>query len=136
MTSLQSSFKNFHLRLEANMTGELLGWVVVRVTNDRNDRRYRVRLGSGDLIFQTKSKSGPRLPQRLQGGQSLSVIKAGEWFSQEVIAIDDEITVIVNQKEILRYQDRSHHLPSGAVAVSCGKGTTMQVRKVEIKELP
>jgi hypothetical protein len=63
--------------------------------------------------------------------------KPGEWFTQEVIAKGDHITVLVNGKKTVEWKDPEHRYKKGHFALQGhDPGTTVKFKKIEVKELP
>ncbi len=64
--------------------------------------------------------------------------KPGEFFTQEVIAMDDRITIKVNGKTTLdNWKDPAHTYKKGHFALQGhDPGTVVTFKKIEVKELP
>jgi hypothetical protein len=59
----------------------------------------------------------------------------GQWFVEEIIAQGDQVTVIVDGKQVASFDD-SKHIPRGRVCLQIhGAGTSVEFASVEIKEL-
>jgi serine/threonine protein kinase len=129
-------FANFHLRLEARITGELLGWTVIRASEDPYAAHYRLPMFKAEVNTVTKNNAGKTAIQLLEKGESMDPIRAGEWFVQEVIASDDQITALINGKQVVTLKDVARRSMSGAIEIGRGRNTTIEIRKIEIKELP
>lgn len=62
--------------------------------------------------------------------------KAGEWFVQEVSAIDDQITIKVNGKQTISWKDPHKTFTKGHFALQGhDPGTVVKFRKIEVKEI-
>lgn len=62
--------------------------------------------------------------------------KADEWFTQEVTAIGDKITIKVNDKTTLDWADPDKNFTKGHFALQGhDPGTVVKFRKIEVKEL-
>jgi hypothetical protein len=62
--------------------------------------------------------------------------KADEWFTQEVIAVGPKITILVNGKKTIEYEDPKPLYTSGHFALQAhDPGSVMTFRKIEVKEL-
>jgi hypothetical protein len=62
--------------------------------------------------------------------------KPNEWFTQEVTAIGDHITIKVNGKTTLDWKDPDANYTKGCFALQGhDPGTVVKFRKVEVKEL-
>lgn len=64
-----------------------------------------------------------------------------EWFTQEVIADGNHVTILVNGKQVVDWIDPENRFTSGHLALqhnsgSNGRDTVVQFRKIEVKELP
>jgi Domain of Unknown Function (DUF1080) len=63
--------------------------------------------------------------------------KPNEWFTQEVIAVGPHITVLVNGKKTVDWNDPKWRYKKGHFALQGhDPGSIMKFRKVEVKELP
>lgn len=63
--------------------------------------------------------------------------KANEFFTQEVIAIGNKITILVNGKKTIEFEDTDNLFKKGHFALQAhDPGSIMTFRKVEVKELP
>src|SRR5262245_47511483 len=62
--------------------------------------------------------------------------KADEFFTQEVIAIGPKITILVNGKKTIEWEDPDHRYKKGHFALQAhDPGSVMTFRKIEVKEL-
>jgi hypothetical protein len=62
--------------------------------------------------------------------------KADEWFTQEVIAVGNTITILVNGKQTVKYTDPNSTFKKGHFALQGhDPGSVMTFRKVEVKEM-
>lgn len=62
--------------------------------------------------------------------------KADEWFTQEVIAVGAKITILVNGKKTLEWEDPDARYKKGHFALQAhDPGSVMTFRKIEVKEL-
>jgi hypothetical protein len=62
--------------------------------------------------------------------------KPDEWFTQEVIAKGDHITILVNGKKTVDWTDPKGRFKSGHFALQAhDPGSVMKFRKVEVKEI-
>jgi hypothetical protein len=63
--------------------------------------------------------------------------KPDEWFTQEVIAEGNRIIINVNGKQTVDFVDKANTYKKGRFAIQQhDPGTVIQVRKIEVKELP
>jgi hypothetical protein len=132
----RSDFQNFHLRVEAQI-------------NDGGDSGvyFRSQFGAGfpkgyeaqiDVTDKVPIKTGslyiPDVPEVLT---SKALHKPDEWFTLEVIAEGNHITIKVNGQEATSWPDPEHRFTRGCFALQHHDAkTTVKFRKVEIKELP
>jgi hypothetical protein len=64
------------------------------------------------------------------------LVKPDEWFTQEVIADGNHITIKVNGKTTVDFVDEKRTCTKGHLALQViGPGTVVQFRKIEVKEL-
>ena len=69
-------------------------------------------------------------------GLSESPVRAGEWFTLEVIAEENHIVLKVNGKLTADYTDEKRAFRSGHIALQqFNSHTVAEFRKIEIKEL-
>jgi hypothetical protein len=62
--------------------------------------------------------------------------KPDEWFTQEVIAVGPKITILVNGKKTVEWEDPEYRYKEGHFALQAhDPGSVMSFRKVEVKEL-
>ena len=62
--------------------------------------------------------------------------KPDEWFTQEVIAIGPKITILVNGKKTIEWEDPEYRYKKGHFALQAhNPGSVMMFRKVEVKEI-
>jgi hypothetical protein len=60
-----------------------------------------------------------------------------EWFTQEVIAVGNYITILVNGKQTVEFIDKNHTYTKGHFALQQhDPGTVVKFRKIEVLELP
>jgi Domain of Unknown Function (DUF1080) len=69
------------------------------------------------------------------------LVKPGEWFTQEVIAVGTHIIIKVNGRKVVDYVDKENRYAKGHLALqhhgsSDGADTVVQFRKIRVKELP
>lgn len=63
--------------------------------------------------------------------------KPNEFFTQEVIAVGPKITIIVNGKKTIEFEDPDYIYKKGHFALQAhDPGSIMTFRKIEVKELP
>jgi hypothetical protein len=63
--------------------------------------------------------------------------KPDEWFTQEVIAVGNYITILVNGKQTVEFVDKKNTYMKGHFALQQhDPGTVVKFRKIEVLELP
>ena len=138
LVSERSDYRNFHFRIEA-MSDETIadGGQCFRVlVRDGRWKGYEAQIqhGGGPVPDRTGSLI------QYDTGRSITIarvdevlIKAGEWFTQEVIAEGGRLTVLLNGKIVATGSNRAY--TKGHLALMAQVGT-VHFRKVEVKELP
>jgi Tfp pilus assembly protein PilF/tRNA A-37 threonylcarbamoyl transferase component Bud32 len=133
-------FGDFHLRLETMLAEGnssaiqfrqgSTGWYIVQVegTNAVPGRH------TGDLGFSTKGLTAP-MPTPLAQANPVIPLKPGEWFRVEIVAIGAKITVLVEGKVVVTFEDEGRRFSSGAIHLVCRGKSKVHFRKIEIKEL-
>lgn len=127
LLTAKTDYKNFHVRVTTMMSEGLNSGV--------NFGDYRVFI-AGTAAGET-GKTGD-----LYKGADLLVdapevrVKPGEWFTQEVIVRGKQISVLVNGKSVLKYEEKAGPLPPAPLALMCRGESTVRFKKVEVKELP
>jgi hypothetical protein len=65
------------------------------------------------------------------------LVKPDEWFTQEVTVKGNHIVIKVNGKTTVDFVDEQNRHPKGHFAIQQhDPGSVVQVRKIEVKELP
>jgi hypothetical protein len=139
--SERGDYQDFHLRVEA------------RINDGGNSGQYfRTRFGPGHPAgyeAQISATLGEPVPTgslypdspdlRLAKGLVLREAphKPDEWFTQEVIAVGDRITILVNGKKTVDWRDPKWRYKKGHFALQHhNPHTAVKFRAVEVKELP
>jgi serine/threonine protein kinase len=65
-----------------------------------------------------------------------SPVKDNQWFTLEVLAEGDYLTVKVNERTTAVYRDAQRRFTRGHVTLIAGVPTRIEYRKIDIKELP
>ncbi len=145
-------FANFHLVLEASFTADQGSWVCVRAPALDVDKAagypagYYVRVAPSapDKFGALAIFTGDLLtsPRRVKE----QLVKPGEWFTMEVIAQGDHLSVLVNGQQTLSLDDPKKELITGDpkkvvlkgfIALSIpGRDGETQFRSIDIQELP
>jgi hypothetical protein len=135
--SKRDDYTNFHYRIEAQI-------------NDKGNsgQYFRTQFGPGfpkgyeaqiNATHTDKIRTGSLYMPKVK--EVLVYEKAphepGTWFTQEVIANGDHITIIVNGKKTVDYTDPKNTYAKGHFALQGhDPGTVVKFRKIEVKELP
>jgi hypothetical protein len=141
----RTDFANFHLRVETKLAEGSGTGISFRITEgnggvawyaasiagtDQGDEntgslRYHAhKLGGPGAIALTLAKANPVLP-----------IRPDQWFTQEVIADGNLITVMVRGIEVSKFKVLDRQLMSGPIRISCRRNCKVEFRKIEIREL-
>lgn len=139
LDTTRADFANFILRVETKLAEGSDATVAFRLKQTEDDLRFYATSIPGSAA--TGTRTGDL--ERWTAGRKSSLAKAsevipirpGEWFTQEVIADGDTVTVLVQGKEAVKYKDPDRTLSVGAIALFCRGKSTVMFRKVEIKEL-
>jgi len=132
----RDTFKDFHLRIEAkHVAGG--GNLVIREQADIISKGYTIFIGNKPAGFQ----SGALTSHFAKGGpiqvQDKELTKTNEWFTLEVIAKGNRLQVFVNGVRTADAEDANKNFVQGFIRLGItGKGGELQVKKIEIKELP
>jgi hypothetical protein len=60
----------------------------------------------------------------------------GQWNTLEIIAIGNDLRVVVNKREVVRYTDLKQTYTEGVIKLITRVNSTIKFRKIEIKEFP
>jgi uncharacterized protein (TIGR03067 family) len=135
-TALYSTreFRDFHCRLEVKVSTDFLGDFGFRY---RGLRGFRVRLGNptGKEFRGTLRSVGTEGPgQEFIAMQEKELAAPDTWFPLEVIAKGRHLTVLLNGIKTAEAEVGPLNF-AGQLYLYAGQGT-IQIRKIEIKELP
>jgi hypothetical protein len=135
--SPRGGYQNFHFRVEAMISDGGVGAQLFRSTfaSGRPSAYYAVINSTARGSYRTGSLIGSG------GGAYATVeddlVKPDTWFTQEVIADKNHLTVLVNGKTVVDKNDERKEYARGFLALQkFGMGATVRFRKVEVKELP
>jgi len=140
--SERGDYQNFHYRIEA-------------MINDRGNSGayFRTAFGPGfpkgyeaqiDATHGDPIRTGSLYPagELSQYRDQITVMNVAphqpdEWFSMEVIAAGDHITIKVDGKTTVDWKDPEHRYTTGHFALQGhDPGTVVKFRKIEVRELP
>lgn len=132
--SERGDYENFRYRIEA------------MINDGGNSGQYfRTRFGPGfPKGYEAQINSTHRDPIKtgsLYGFPNATVrdilVKPGEWFTQEVIAVGNRIIIKVNGKTTVDIVDPKWRYRKGHFAIQQhDPGSVVRIRKIEVKELP
>lgn len=136
--SERGDYVNFHYRIEAKINDQGNSGQYFRTAFGPNfpkgyeaqiNATHRDKIKTGSLYF-------PQIKEVLILDKAPH--QPDEWFTQEVICIDDTITVLVNGKKTIdNFKDPMALYKKGHFALQGhDPGSIMTFRKVEVKELP
>jgi uncharacterized protein (TIGR03067 family) len=146
LASLRGDYANFHLRVEARVNDHGAGQLWFRVPTLALQRDKSEPLGffagissngwvtarTGDMIHRLENQAGRHMPSA-----SIDIPKPGAWFTLEVIAYQHNMTVRVNGAKSHWSRATNADYRSGHVVLRVDTpGTVLEIRKIEIKELP
>jgi hypothetical protein len=133
--SERGDYENFHFRVEAKINDGGNSGQFFRATFALNRQGYP----DGYEAQINSTHKDPIRTGSLYGLVNVEemLVKPDEWFTQEVIADGNHITIKVNGKTTVDYVDEKRTYTKGHLALQVlGPGTVVQFRKVEVKELP
>jgi tRNA A-37 threonylcarbamoyl transferase component Bud32 len=136
----RTSYRDFHLRVEARPSeGEKSAALLFRHVEGNSGFAYRSNLAGphcmpGGLMLVPDAFIGPLKP--LASPEMEVVVKPGQWYIQEVVAKGNQITVLVDGRQVLAYTDSDRAPRSGSVGLYVHGGAKLWVRKVEVCPLP
>jgi serine/threonine-protein kinase len=133
--SNREDYENFQLRIEARLSAGAIGGLVFR--------SHALKRGwpGGFYVLSAVGPgngTGSLFMIVEQADNALRMVppetREGEWFTQQVSAVDRHITVDVNGKRVVEYEAALDQPTRGPVALHLQRGM-LEFRKVEIKEL-
>ena len=129
--SARGDYENFHFRVEARINAAGNSGQYFRAQFDSPaPKGYEAQI----TTLQADQKTGSlynfvKIPQQLH--------KAGDWFTQEVIAQGNHIIILVNNKKVVDFRDPLNTYTKGHLALQQNNPMTIvEFRKIEVKELP
>ena len=140
----RSNFSNFHLRVETKIAEGPNSGIEFCITDDiEESAKYMARIaGTNQGTNQGEEETGclsifdrGSPPITLAKADPVIPIKPGEWFTEEVIADGNVITVIVKGVVVAKFKLFSRKSTSGAIGLLCRGNSKVAFRRVEIKKL-
>lgn len=140
----KGDYQNFHFKIEAKINDKGRSGQVFRSQFDSGvPRGYEgvINVGADDPL--KTGSLNPSFNANLTGEEKGKITvkqathKADEWFTQEVIADGNHITILVNGKKTADITDKNNTYTKGHFAIQQhDPGSTIMVRKVLMKKLP
>ena len=134
----RADFSNFHLRVETRIAEGQSSAIGFRITEGEGaSGMYLAHIAGTDQgEIATGSLRCSMFGQiMLAKADPVVPIKPGEWFTEEVIADGEILTVIVNGSEVAKFKILQRKLMSGAIGLLCRGHSGVAFRKIEIKKL-
>jgi hypothetical protein len=135
----RADFANFHLRVETKLAEGLNSGIAFRITESNGESAKYNALIAGTAQGENNTGclrfSMPGFPTSLANADPVIPIRSGEWFTEEVIADGDVITVVVKGVEVVKFKLLHHKLKSGAISLLRRGNSKVVFRKIEIKKL-
>jgi hypothetical protein len=140
----RGDFENFHYRIEAKINDGGNSGQYFRTQYGKGfpkgyeaqvNATHRDPIKTGSLYPAFNPKLSPDERKKLLVAEAAH--KPDEWFTQEVIADGNHIIIKVNGKTTVDFVDENNTYTKGHFAIQQhDPGSTVQVRKIEVKELP
>jgi hypothetical protein len=135
--SPRDDYQNFHLRVEACIHDLSAAGVIVRAPFSPF-KGYQALINSTHPAANKTGGLEAHVP-----GKPINLVSVtdppvpfGAWFTMEIIVQGKRITVLVNGKTTADFADVDDAYRSGHVALRHEPNSTIEFRKIEIKELP
>lgn len=134
--SSRGDFRNVSLRVVA-MNGQGLNSAIgVRREMDDGNTGYKVMI-DGDRTDEFGGTTGDlKAGMKTAHDQPAMKIPPNVWYTLELTAIDNNITLKLNGKRVVEYNDKDHQFGAGHVALLCRQHSVVRFAKVEVMELP
>jgi WD40 repeat protein len=140
----RNDYKDFHLRMEARINEGGNGAVFVRGPFGPMAPPLNPIRPIGFQVSVNNTKNSPnrtgsitlRGPTSAASRGYASLLTPEEWFTLEILAQDNRVTVKINGKPVETMADKDRQFASGAIALYLEKtGSVIEFRNIEIKEL-
>ena len=139
----RGDFADFHFRVEAKINDKGNSGQYFRTAfgpGFPTGYEAQINATGGDRIKTGSLYPDSRTTLRKYRDQLVVLDKAphgpDEWFTQEVIASGAKITILVNGKKTIEWEDPEYRYKKGHFALQAhDPGSVMSFRKVEVKEL-
>jgi 3-keto-disaccharide hydrolase/F5/8 type C domain-containing protein len=137
LTTDFADFANFHLRVETKIAEGPNSGIAFRITerNGASAQYVTFIAGTDPGEFNTGDLRISEMPGILAKADPVVPIKPGEWFTEEVIADGDVITVIAQGVEVVKFKLSHRKMMSGAIGLICRGNSKVVFRKIELRKL-
>jgi len=140
----KADYENFHYRIEAKISDKGNSGQYFRTAYSKGfPKGYEAQINAtGRDPIKTGSLYPAFDPKLSKEDREKLLVKeaphkADEWFTQEVIADGNHIIIKVNGKTTVDFKDEKNTFTKGHFAIQQhDPGSTVHVRKIEVKELP
>jgi serine/threonine protein kinase len=133
--TLRDDFANFHFRAEIRINDGGNSGIFFRYPSNLTWKpdvlEAQIHCTGADPI-----RTGSLWHLGVERAVKESLHQPDEWFTLEVIAIENDITIKVNGKVTTRWNDTRGKYVKGRLGIQLSSLTLVQFRKIEIKELP
>jgi endonuclease YncB( thermonuclease family) len=147
LLSNRTDYRNLTLKLRVlNAGGDHCRRIHVRhCTKDDMSSGYAIKLSLPSNDAGQSSTAPIGSIKKMSPKQSYDVwdveatpppIGGGEWYDLEISAIGNRIVTVVNGRKAAEYTDPVNSYSTGGLAFACLFDATIQVKNLEIKELP
>ena len=131
----RKDFENVHVRVRARVNDQGNSGVVVRAKGRQKFPGYEAQINSnGSDPLRTGSiwLDGAKI-----ASSGASVPAPNEWFTEEIVVVDNEVEVLVNGRITAQYVDDNRRFRSGPIGLELQHpGTVVDFSTVEVKMLP
>jgi formylglycine-generating enzyme required for sulfatase activity/Flp pilus assembly protein TadD len=129
----RGDYRNFHLRVEARIPGGSNSGIIFRAPFRAGFAgAYEAEINSTDLADDQRTGS-----LRHYAPFREAIVRPGDWYTHEVIADGNHITIKVNGRTTADFVDPRVSYTNGHIALQqLRDGSTVEFRRVEVKELP
>jgi hypothetical protein len=144
LLSDRADYENLHIRMETRLSENACSSLFVRcgppIDGTAGNKCYAVRIGestggppvTGTLVLSAHFDEAA--PLALADAANV-ILKPGEWFPMEVIAVGNRFRVLVDGKTVVDYVDKNETFTTGRIGLVCRGKAVARFRKVEVKEL-
>jgi len=135
--SERSDFKNFHLRAKARVTDGSNGGIYLRAPDMAAKRPlgYKALLNFSDLDLSKAGSLFSGFSNELQACRE-SLVQPGKWFTLDVIAVKNQITVKIDGKQSATYTDEKQAFNVGHLVLEqADSQTAIDFETIEYREL-